>query len=256
MEDVMTDGVGKNAIVFGGSSGIGLATAQLLAERGARVTVASNQQLPPDEESPRLAWISCNVTRSGEIAAAVDEARAIGPIDWLVYSAGIQRYGSVVDTAENVWDLVQAVNVRGAYLASHFAIPHMPRGGAIVHVSSVQGVAVQQGVAAYAASKGALNTLTHAMALDHAAAGIRVNAVLPGTVDTPMVRASAEMFRGSDTADSMLSQWGAFHPLNRIAQPAEIASAIAFLLSDEASFITGSLLTVDGGLLSQLSVKL
>ena len=252
----MTRGVGKNAIVFGGSSGIGLAAALLLAERGARVTVASNQRLPADAESPRLTWINCNVMRSEEISAAVDKAREIGPIDWLVYSAGIQRYGSVVDTTENMWDEVQAVNVRGAYLASHFAVPHMPRGGAIVHVSSVQGVAVQQGVAAYAASKGALNTLTHAMALDHAAAGIRVNAVLPGTVDTPMVRASAEMFRGNDTADSMLAQWGAFHPLNRIAQPAEIARAIAFLLSDEASFITGSLLTVDGGLLSQLSVKL
>jgi NAD(P)-dependent dehydrogenase (short-subunit alcohol dehydrogenase family) len=80
--------------------------------------------------------------------------------------------------------------------------------------------------------------------------------VLPGTVDTPMVRASAEMFRGNDTAESILSQWGAFHPLDRIAQPAEIAQAIVFLLSDEASFITGSLLAVDGGLLSQLSVKL
>jgi NAD(P)-dependent dehydrogenase (short-subunit alcohol dehydrogenase family) len=252
----MTHSMGKNTIIFGGSSGIGLATARLLAERGARVTVASNQPLPVDEESPRLAWISCDVTRSENIAAAVDKARGIGPIDWLVYSAGIQRYGSVVDTEEKMWDQVQAVNVRGAYLASHFAVPHMPRGGAIVHVSSVQGVAVQQGVAAYAASKGALNTLTHAMALDHAAAGIRVNAVLPGTVDTPMVRASAEMFRGNDTAGSILSQWGAFHPLNRIAQPVEIAEAIAFLLSDEASFITGSLLMVDGGLLSQLSVKL
>jgi NAD(P)-dependent dehydrogenase (short-subunit alcohol dehydrogenase family) len=132
----------------------------------------------------------------------------------------------------------------------------MRAGGAIVLVSSVQGVAVQQGVAAYAASKGALNTLTHSMALDHAAAGIRVNAVLPGTVDTPMVRASAEKFRGEDTTESMLSQWGAFHPLNRVAQPIEIARAIAFLLSEDASFITGCLLTADGGLLSQLSVKL
>jgi NAD(P)-dependent dehydrogenase (short-subunit alcohol dehydrogenase family) len=253
---MMTRSLEKNAIVFGGSSGIGLATARLLAERGARVTVASNQPLPKDEESPRLIWVNCNVGRSEEIAAAVNKVRKTGPIDWLVYSAGIQRYGSVIDTDENMWDEVHAVNVRGAYLASHFAVPHMPPGGAIVHVSSVQGVAVQQGVAAYAASKGALNTLTHAMALDHAAAGIRVNAVLPGTVDTPMVRASAEMFRGDGTTDSVLSQWGAFHPLNRVAQPAEIAKAIAFLLSDEASFITGSLMVVDGGLLSQLSVKL
>jgi NAD(P)-dependent dehydrogenase (short-subunit alcohol dehydrogenase family) len=125
----------------------------------------------------------------------VQESSKNEPIDWLVYSAGIQRYGSVVETSEKVWDEVQSVNVRGAFLACHFAIPQMRAGGAIVLVSSVQGVAVQQGVAAYAASKGALNTLTHSMALDHAAAGIRVNAVLPGTVDTPMVRASAEKFR-------------------------------------------------------------
>jgi NAD(P)-dependent dehydrogenase (short-subunit alcohol dehydrogenase family) len=206
--------------------------------------------------SSQLNWINCDVTRSEDIAAAVQESSKNEPIDWLVYSAGIQRYGSVVETSEKVWDEVQSVNVRGAFLACHFAIPQMRAGGAIVLVSSVQGVAVQQGVAAYAASKGALNTLTHSMALDHAAAGIRVNAVLPGTVDTPMVRASAEKFRGEDTTESMLSQWGAFHPLNRVAQPIEIARAIAFLLSEDASFITGCLLTADGGLLSQLSVKL
>jgi NAD(P)-dependent dehydrogenase (short-subunit alcohol dehydrogenase family) len=252
----MTHAEGKNSIIFGGSSGIGLATAELLIELGARVTAASNQ--PPLEfgNSSQLNWINCDVTRSEDIAAAVQESSKNEPIDWLVYSAGIQRYGSVVETSEKVWDEVQSVNVRGAFLACHFAIPQMRAGGAIVLVSSVQGVAVQQGVAAYAASKGALNTLTHSMALDHAAAGIRVNAVLPGTVDTPMVRASAEKFRGEDTTESMLSQWGAFHPLNRVAQPIEIARAIAFLLSEDASFITGCLLTADGGLLSQLSVKL
>lgn len=252
----MTHGEGKNTIIFGGSSGIGLATALFLSERGARVTVASNQPPGPEDDVSQMTWIDCDVMRSEDIEAAVNGAAKNGPIDWLVYSAGIQRYGSVVETSEKVWDEVHSVNVRGAFLASHFAIPRMRTGGAIVLVSSVQGVAVQQGVAAYAASKGALNTLTHSMALDHAAAGIRVNAVLPGTVDTPMVRASAEKFRGNDTVESILSQWGAFHPLNRVAQPIEIARAIAFLLSDDASFITGALLTADGGLLSQLSVKL
>lgn len=252
----MTQTQQKNTIVFGGSSGIGLATAQLLEQRGAQVVIASNQPIESASDTLRLRWVYCDVLQSEDIAGVVEQTAAEGPIDWLVYSVGIQRYGSVVETNEQVWDEVHAVNVRGAFLASHFALPRMRPGGAIVHVSSVQSVAVQSGVAAYAASKGALNALTHAMAVDHAAAGIRVNAVLPGTVDTPMVRASAEMFRGQDTSESVISHWGAAHPIKRVARPVEVAEAIAFLLSDKASFITGSLLTVDGGLLSQLAVKI
>jgi NAD(P)-dependent dehydrogenase (short-subunit alcohol dehydrogenase family) len=158
----------------------------------------------------------------------------------MVYSAGIQRYGTVVDCTPEEWDTVHAVNVRGAFLAAHFAIPHMPKGASIVHVSSVQGTACQQGVAAYAASKGALDTLTKAMALDHAA----------------MVRSSAELFRGEKTADAVVTEWGRLHPLGRVAQPIEVARVIAFLLSAEASFVTGALISVDGGLLAQLSVRL
>jgi len=246
----------KNAIVFGGSSGIGLATSQLLHERGANVTVASLEK-PAEElcEQDRFAWVHCDVREPREVEAAILKATSAGPIDAVVYSAGIQRYGTVVDCTADQWDLVQAVNVRGAFLAGHFALPHMRRGGAIVNVSSVQAVACQQGVAAYAASKGALDALTRAMALDHAAAGIRVNAVLPGTVDTPMVRSSAELFREDKTVDAVVAEWGRLHPLGRVAQPIEVARVIVFLLSDEASFVTGGMITVDGGLLAQLSVR-
>lgn len=246
-----------NAIVFGGSSGIGLAAAQLLHERGSNVMVASRETSPPDvlREQDGLSWVHCDVREPREVAAAIAKAAIAGPIDAIVYSAGIQRYGTVVDCSLEEWDMVQAVNVRGAFLAAHFAVPHMPRGSAIVHVSSVQGTACQQGVAAYAASKGALDALTRAMALDHAGAGIRVNAVLPGTVDTPMVRSSAELFRGDKTADSVVAEWGRLHPLGRVAKPVEVARVIAFLLGVEASFITGAMITVDGGLLAQLSVR-
>jgi len=246
---------GKNAIVFGGSSGIGLATARLLCHRGARVVIAAPE--PPNEVGENPAeWIRCDVRSVDDVSNAVAKASGQDGLHWLVYSAGIQRYGSVVETTIDEYDLVQAVNARGAFLAAKFAIPHMRHGGAIVNVSSVQGSACQNGVAAYAASKGTLEALTRAMAIDHAASSIRVNAVLPGTVDTPMVRASANGMRTDGTADDLIEAWGGFHPIGRVAHPDEIAKVIAFLLSDEASFVTGASYAVDGGLLAQLSVKL
>jgi NAD(P)-dependent dehydrogenase (short-subunit alcohol dehydrogenase family) len=248
----------KRALIFGGTSGIGLATALLLEERGASVTA-----IGPEESRPAalnggqaIRWFHADVAKAEEVAAVVAQVTGDGPLDWLVYSAGIQHYGTVAETSVEDWDLVQNVNARGAFLAAHFAVPAMQRGGAIVHVSSVQGLACQYGVAAYAASKGTLDAMTRAMALDHAAAGIRVNCVLPGTVDTPMVRASANRFRGDLSEDDVVAGWGRLHPLGRVAQPREIAQAIAFLLSDESSFITGACLPVDGGLLAQLSVRI
>ncbi len=250
--------ISKRAIIFGGTSGIGLATALLLEERGALVTVIGPEDSRPValKEKVSIEWLHGDVTKADHVAAAVAKATTDGPLNWLVYSAGIQRYGTVTETAVQDWDQVQNVNARGAFLAAHYAIPKMLRGGAIVHVSSVQGTACQNSVAAYAASKGTLDALTRAMALDHAPAGIRVNAVLPGTVDTPMVQASARLFHGSLSQEEVIAGWGRLHPLGRVAQPREIAQAIAFLLSDESSFITGACLPVDGGLLAQLSVRI
>lgn len=249
---------GKNALIFGGTSGIGLAVAQLLSQRGATVIVAGPEDAAPEplHGCNNPLWTHCNVAQVVEVEATVRLAATRGPLHWLVYSAGIQRYGTAVECGIEEWDLVQSVNARGAFLAAHFALPHMPRGGSVVNVSSVQGTACQQRAAAYVASKGTLDALTRALALDHAADGIRVNAVLPGTVDTPMVRSSADLFRGEKISEAVLSEWGRLHPLGRIAQPSEIAQAVAFLLSDEASFITGTTLRVDGGLLAQLSVKI
>ena len=129
-------------------------------------------------------------------------------------------------------------------------------GGAIVNVSSVQGLACRANVAAYAASKGALNALTRAMALDHARDRIRVNAVCPGSVDTPMLRRSAELFASAGTLEATLADWVRAHPLGRIASAAEVAEVIAFPLSDRASFITGETVRGDGGLLAGVPVRL
>jgi NAD(P)-dependent dehydrogenase (short-subunit alcohol dehydrogenase family) len=203
-----------------------------------------------------MQWVCCDVRSPQQVEDAVAVATEGMPLDWLVYSAGIQSYGSVVSTSIEEFDLVQEVNVRGAFLAARASIPKMRSGGSIVLVSSVQALACQNGVAAYATSKGALEALTRAMAVDHAEERIRVNAVLPGTVDTPMVRSSADTFRGDGSLEQVLEQWGASHPLGRVAQPGEVANVVAFLLSDEASFVTGASYRVDGGLLAQLPVRL
>lgn len=245
----------KNAVIFGGASGIGLATARLLSDQGVRVTIADVKE-PMERVNGSSRWIRCDVRDARQIEEAIQRSTEDMPLDWLVYSAGIQRYGSVVSTPVDEYDLVQQINARGAFLASRSAIPRMENGGAIVLVSSVQALACQAGVAAYAASKGTLEALTRAMAVDHASDNIRVNAVLPGTVDTPMVRSSAEKFRGRGSSEEVLEQWGGSYPIARIAHPREVAAVISFLLSDQASFLTGASYLVDGGLLAQLPVRL
>ena len=191
-------------------------------------------------------------------AAMSEAARAHGGIDVLVCCAGIQRYGTVVDTPEEVWDDVLDINLKGVYLAAKFAVPEMRKhgGGALVAISSVQAFASQTSVAAYTASKGGINALVRAMALDHASDNITVNAVCPASVDTPMLRWAADLHKGQGTVEETLAGWGRGHPLGRIGQPWEIAEAVAFLASDKARFITGAELKIDGGALAKLGITL
>jgi NAD(P)-dependent dehydrogenase (short-subunit alcohol dehydrogenase family) len=241
---------GKVALVVGGTLGIGRAAAERLASEGAAVVVGGRE---PEADVPG------DLREDGYAEALVRHAvERHGGLDVVVYSAGIQRYGTVETTEPETWDEVHAVNVRGAYLVGRAAVPALRErgGGAIVLVSSVQATASQTGVAAYAASKGALSALARTMALDHTGDGIRVNSVAPGSVDTPMLRWAADRFRGDDSADAVIENWGRTHPLGRVAQPAEVAAAIAFLASDDASFVTGTELKVDGGLLAGLPVEI
>lgn len=256
----------KVALVTGGSLGIGKATVHRLARGGASVAFCGNDQESVDQTQAELrtegltvSGYIADVTSSSQVKELVDSTvKAYGGLDILVNSAGIQRYGTVVDTPEEVWDQVLNTNLKGIYLTAKYAIPQMRTrgGGAIVNVSSVQAFASQKMVAAYTASKGGINALTRAMALDHAAEHIRVNAVCPASVDTPMLRWAADLFREEKTNEQVVNEWGHMHPLGRVARAEEVAELIAFLVSEKASFITGSEYKIDGGLLAAVGVAL
>lgn len=261
------DLAGAAALVTGGSAGIGRASALALARAGADVAVVG---LNADDVAAvvaelrglgaRAEGVAVDLVAPGAPAAVVAAAvGAFGRLDVVVHSAGIQRYGTVEDTPEAVWDQVMAVNLRSAYLVAGAAVPHLRAagGGAIVVVASVQGKATQTGVAAYTASKAGLLGLTRAMAVDHAADGIRVNAVCPGSVDTPMLRwAAGEFAAAGESPDDLVRRWGRAHPLGRVARPEEVGEVVCFLAGPRASFVTGAELVVDGGLLAGLAVAL
>lgn len=264
----MREHEGRVAFVTGGTRGIGRACALELAAHGSAVAVHG---LDRGEAEEVASAIETAGGRALALAGAVDDGPAMeaaiaaavaafGQLDTLVTSAGIQRYGTAESTPVEVWDEVMSVNLKGVYLACHFAMPHLraSTAGSAVIVSSVQGTASQSGVAAYAASKGALHTFARATAVDEGPHGVRVNSVSPGSVDTPMLRASAAgMTDGSDAAiDALLAEWGTAHALGRIARASEIASVVSFLASPRASFVTGADIRVDGGLLARLAAAL
>jgi NAD(P)-dependent dehydrogenase (short-subunit alcohol dehydrogenase family) len=259
----MADFDGKVALVTGGSKGMGRAAATRLAAGGASVLVFANDRPSVEDVAAEIGSAARgfvgDVSTAGDVAAAVAAAvTAFGGLDILVCSAGIQRYGTVVDTPEEVWDQVLDVNLKGVYLAARAAIPEMRKrgGGSIVAISSVQAFASQESVAAYTASKGGINALVRAMALDHAREGITVNAVCPASVDTPMLRWAADLYKGEGSADELIALWGRAHPVGRVGRPEEIAEAIAFLAGPHARFITGTELKVDGGVLAKLGIVL
>jgi NAD(P)-dependent dehydrogenase (short-subunit alcohol dehydrogenase family) len=256
---------GKGAVVTGGGRGIGLACARLIAERGGVVILLGHdadmiEGAAADLRADGLSAdaVVADISVEAEVAAALSRAEEVtGGIDVLVNNAAIQPYGTVTSMDSRQWDAVMGINLRGTYLACHHALPRMvERGhGSIVNIASVQALANQARVAAYATSKAGMLALTRSIAVDFGRAGIRANAVCPGCIDAPMTRFSAtETAPGQE--EETIRQWGNAQPLGRVGRPEEVAEVVAFLASDRASFCSGAEFKVDGGLMATLGVAL
>lgn len=256
---------GKVALITG-TTGIALATARRLAAGGASIVACgivedANAALRAElEQSGAKALVlTVDVAERDQVRDAVAAGvGCFGGLDIIVNSAAVHPYGTATTTDFETWNRAMAVNVGSIYLTAHFGIPEMigRGGGAIVNVSSVQGFACQQDVAAYATTKGAIHTLTRSLALDYARAGVRVNSVSPGSIRTPILERAARAGAGPDVdVEAAFRRFGEAHPLGRIGEPEEVAELIAFLCSSKASFCTGADYRIDGGLTAGIGVK-
>jgi NAD(P)-dependent dehydrogenase (short-subunit alcohol dehydrogenase family) len=246
---------GKVAIVTGGALGIGRAAATRMAEEGAAVAVLDMLKAEGEAFAAELSargakarfW-SCDVTNEAEVARVVDEVAAhFGRLDVLVNNAGVSGASKPThEVTEAEWDFVQAVNVKGVFFMTKHAIPHLKRagGGSIVNLSSIYGLVGAADAPPYHASKGAVRLMSKTDAMIYAPDRIRVNSIHPGFIWTPMVQHFLE--GGGDVAEGRRAV-NALHPLGHIGEPDDIAWGVVYLASDEAKFVTGSELVVDGG---------
>lgn len=246
---------GKGVIVTGGASGIGKATAERFLEEGAKVAIldvsrknaeAALKELKKKGFTPLI--LTGDVTKSSDVKKMVSTAKAkLGRIDVLFNNAGILVEGTVEDVTEKDWDRIMAVNVKGVFLMSKEVVPIMLRQkkGAIINNASCSGLVGDRNAVAYNTSKGAVVLMTKCMALDYAKKNIRVNCVCPGEIDTPMFRQEARARKMP--VEEYRKELCEYHPIGRLGVPSEVANAVLFLASDQASFITGAAFSVDGG---------
>lgn len=244
----------KTAIVTGGASGIGLATAQLLAAHGAKVVIADKNRDAGVAAANEIVssgyeclFVETDVRVSQQVKHLIDKtAQSFNSIDILFNNAGVEIHAAIHEMSEEDWNNVIDTNLKGAYLCSKYAVPHMIRkgGGVIINNSSLMARLALPGTSAYCASKAGLVGLTKAMALDLALYGIRVNVILPGSIDTPLMWLGVE----ADELDAIKKASAETQPIGRYGQPEEVAKVVLFLALDDASFITGSEIPIDGGL--------
>ena len=239
---------GKAAVVTGAGQGIGAAISRLFALEGARLVLADMRSGPAQgvvdeisEGGGEAVFVQADVTSDSDCKRMIDTAvERYGSLDIVVNNAGIAGKGTVTEATEELWDHVMAVNLKSIFLTSRHAVPHMERagGGSIVCIASVAGMTGEMGQVAYNTSKHGVIGLVRCMAYDHAAAGIRVNAVCPGAIDTPLL---------SPLTEERLTRLEGLQMMRRLGKPEEIARAVLHLASDESSFTTGAAYTVDGG---------
>jgi NAD(P)-dependent dehydrogenase (short-subunit alcohol dehydrogenase family) len=237
------------AIVTGAASGIGAASARLFAAEGAKLALVDQNADGLAKVADGLDAITIVADVSSDVQAREGVKQIVqkwGRIDVLLTAAGASTGGTVDAIDEAAWDRTFAINVKGTYLWIHYAIPHMiaARKGAIVTIGSQLAQSSPGKNAAYVASKGAIASFTKTIAVDHALQGIRVNALMPGVIDTPMPANSLKRYADPE---AMRAYWKQRHPMGRIGRPEEVAKAALFLASDDSSFVTGTLLFVDGG---------
>ena len=242
-------------LVTGGGSGIGEAICVRFAQEGAEVVVTTRDPDHLARSLERVAAIAdraplgmpMDVTDAGSVASAVDEVvERFGRIDVLCANAGIDLASAppIQDVTDDEWDRVMAVNVTGTFLVTRACVPHIPDGGAVVTIGSINSFVAWPNDLPYTTSKGAVLQFTRALALDLAPRGIRANCVCPGVIDTPLTRAFID---AAPDPDEVIREYEAVSPLGRMGTAQEVANAALFLASDEASFVTGSALIVDGG---------